>query len=94
MKKSLTLLLFILFIVNKNAIVLAAGDALNIWSRSLFPVLFPTLFLSDILLASGLIDKIPNFFMMFTLKYLKLVHMVYLYLSSLFLVQHQQMQKY
>ena len=32
------------------------------WSKSLFPVLFPTLILSDILLASGLIDKIPNFF--------------------------------
>lgn len=62
MKKLLTLLLFILFIVNKNAIVLAAGDALNIWSKSLFPVLFPTLILSDILLASGVIDKIPKFF--------------------------------
>ena len=62
MKKLLTLLLFILFIVNKNAIALAAGDALNIWSKSLFPVLFPTLILSDILLASGVIDKIPNFF--------------------------------
>lgn len=62
MKKLLTLLLFILFIVNKNAIVLAAGNALNIWSKSLFPVLFPTLILSDILLASGVIDKIPKFF--------------------------------
>ena len=62
MKKLLTLLLFILFLVNKNAIVLAAGDALNIWSKSLFPVLFPTLILSDILLTSGVIDKIPNFF--------------------------------
>ena len=62
MKKLLTLLLFILFIVNKNAIVLAAADALSIWSKSLFPVLFPTLILSDILLASGLIDKIPKFF--------------------------------
>ena len=61
MKKLLTLLLFILFIVNKNAIVLAAADALSIWSKSLFPVLFPTLILSDILLASGLIDKIPKF---------------------------------
>ena len=62
MKKLLTLLLFILFIVNKNAIVLAASEALNIWSKSLFPVLFPTLILSDILLASGLISKIPKFF--------------------------------
>lgn len=62
MKKLLTLLLFVLFIVNKNAIVLAAGDAINIWSKSLFPVLFPTLILSDILLASGLTSKIPNFF--------------------------------
>ena len=62
MKKLLTLLLFILFIVNKNAIVLAAADALNIWSKCLFPVLFPTLILSDILLASGVIDKIPKFF--------------------------------
>lgn len=62
MKKLLTLLLFMLFIVNKNAIVLAAGDAINIWSKSLFPVLFPTLILSDILLASGLISKIPKFF--------------------------------
>ena len=62
MKKLLTLLLFILFIVNKNALVLAAADALSIWSKSLFPVLFPTLILSDILLASGLIDKIPKFF--------------------------------
>lgn len=62
MKKLLTLLLFVLFIVNKNAIVLAAADALSIWSKSLFPVLFPTLILSDILLASGLIEKIPKFF--------------------------------
>ena len=62
MKKLLTLLLFVLFIVNKNAIVLAAGDAINICSKSLFPVLFPTLILSDILLASGLISKIPKFF--------------------------------
>lgn len=62
MKKLLTLLLFVLFIVNKNAIVLAASEALNIWSKSLFPVLFPTLILSDILLASGLISKIPKFF--------------------------------
>lgn len=62
MKKLLTLLLFVLFIVNKNAIVLAAEDAINIWSKSLFPVLFPTLILSDILLASGLTSKIPKFF--------------------------------
>lgn len=62
MKKILTLVLFICFIINKDAIVYSSSEALTIWSKSLFPVLFPTLILSDVLLASGLINKIPKFF--------------------------------
>ena len=60
MKKLLTFLLFICFIINKNAIIYSASVALNIWSKSLFPVLYPTLILSDVLLASGIINKIPK----------------------------------
>ena len=60
MKKLLTFILFICFIINKNAIIYSASEALNIWSKSLFPVLYPTLILSDILLASGIINKIPK----------------------------------
>lgn len=62
MKKILTLVLFICFIINKDAIVYSSSEALTIWSKSLFPVLFPTLILSDVLLASGLINKIPKLF--------------------------------
>lgn len=61
MKKLLTLILFILFIFNKDYIVLAASEAIDIWSKSLFPVLFPTLILSDILLSSGVLNLIPKF---------------------------------
>lgn len=61
MKKLLTLVLFICFIINKESIVYSASEALTIWSESLFPVLFPTLILSDVLLASGIINKIPKF---------------------------------
>ena len=60
MKKLLTFILFICFIINKNAIIYSASEALNIWSKSLFPVLYPTLILSDVLLASGIINKIPK----------------------------------
>lgn len=60
MKKLLTFMLFICFIINKNAIIYSASEALNIWSKSLFPVLYPTLILSDVLLASGIINKIPK----------------------------------
>lgn len=62
MKKLLTFILFICFIINKNAIIYSASEALNIWSKSLFPVLYPTLILSDVLLASGIINKIPKIF--------------------------------
>lgn len=60
MKKLLTFILFICFIINKNVIIYSASEALNIWSKSLFPVLYPTLILSDVLLASGIINKIPK----------------------------------
>ena len=61
MKKLLTFILFVCFIINKNAIIYSASESLNIWSKSLFPVLYPTLILSDVLLASGIINKIPKF---------------------------------
>lgn len=62
MKNLLTFMLFICFIINKNAIIYSSLEALNIWSKSLFPVLYPTLILSDVLLASGIINKIPKIF--------------------------------
>lgn len=62
MKKLLTFILFLCFIINKEDIILASTMALSIWSESLFPVLFPTLILSDVLLSSGIINSIPKFF--------------------------------
>lgn len=58
--------LLFLFITCKDKVILGASTALNVWSKNIFPILFPTFILVDLLLASSLFKVVTrllgNFF--------------------------------
>lgn len=60
MRNFLILVIFFIFIFSKGSVVLGASYALNLWSKSVFPILFPTFILSDLLLSSNIINVITN----------------------------------
>ncbi len=62
MRKILIFILFIAFMMNREIVILSGLEALNIWSKSLFPLLFPTFIISDLLLSSGIGSLIINGF--------------------------------
>lgn len=61
MRKITILFIFILFIVSKDNVTLSAVEALNVWSKNIFPVLFPTFIISDLLLSTGVINYLTKF---------------------------------
>lgn len=61
MRKLLIILLFLLFIFNREEIILSGIDAINIWSNTIFPLLFPTFIISDLLISSGIINIITKY---------------------------------
>lgn len=62
MRKSVVFILLILFLYNNEVVILSSLEALNIWSKNIFTVLFPTFILSDLLLSSGLVNSITKIF--------------------------------
>lgn len=56
MKKLLIIILFILFIINRDNVILAGLNAYNIWSNNLFPIIFPSLMISDLILSTNIIN--------------------------------------
>lgn len=60
MRNFLIILIFFIFIFSKGSVVLGASYALNLWSKSVFPILFPTFILSDLLLSSNIINLLTN----------------------------------
>lgn len=60
MRKILVILLFLLFIFNRQMILLSGIEAINVWTNTIFPLLFPTFILSDLLIASGLVNIITK----------------------------------
>lgn len=62
MRNIYILLLLLMFIIRKDACILGASSALVFWSKSLFPILFPTFILVDLLLSSELVKYITNIF--------------------------------
>lgn len=46
--------------MSKGSVVLGATYALNLWSKSIFPILFPTFIVSDLLLSSNIINLITD----------------------------------
>lgn len=61
MRKTLILFIFTLFMLNNDKVILSSLEALNIWAQKIFPILFPTFILSDLLLSSGIVNTITNF---------------------------------
>ncbi len=62
MRKILIFIFFILFIMNREVVLLSGLEALQIWSKSLFPLLFSTFIMSDLLLFSGIGTLIIRWF--------------------------------
>ncbi len=60
MRNFLIFLIFLIFIFSKGSVVLGASYALNLWSKSVFPILFPTFILSDLLLSSNIINLVTT----------------------------------
>lgn len=60
--KIMSFFILIVFIIRKDLVVLGATNALNLWVKTLFPLLFPTFIMSDILIASGFIEIISDKF--------------------------------
>lgn len=61
MRKIVILLIFVFFVVSKDSVTLSAVEALNVWSKNVFPVLFPTFIISDLLLSTGIINFLTKF---------------------------------
>lgn len=62
MKEFGILILFLLFIIHNNDIIYGSLYALNIWSNKLFPILFPTFIICDLILSTNLINIITKKF--------------------------------
>lgn len=61
MRKLIFFIIFCLFIINRDGVVIGASEALNIWSSSVFPLLYPTFIISDLLLSTGIINIISEY---------------------------------
>jgi len=61
MRKLLIIILFLLFVSNRTSILASGIEAINIWTNTIFPLLFPTFILSDLLIASGIVNTITKY---------------------------------
>lgn len=55
MRNILILLIFFIFIFKKDAVILGSTTALTLWSKNVFPILFPTFILADLIVSSSII---------------------------------------
>ena len=58
MKNIFIFTLFILFLINKNTVILNILTTYNMWLTTLLPIIFPTLIITDLLLTTDLPNKI------------------------------------
>lgn len=62
MRNLYVFLIFLMFIVHKDSVILGAISALSFWSKNLFPILFPTFILVDLVLSTSIIKYISKVF--------------------------------
>ena len=62
MRNFFIFLTFLLFIFRKDKVILGASTALNLWSKNIFPILFPTFIIADLIISSSLIIIITKLF--------------------------------
>ena len=60
MRNLYILIIFFMFIMRKEELILGASSALSFWSKNLFPILFPTFIIVDLLLSSTLIKYVSD----------------------------------
>lgn len=60
MRKLIIIGFFVLFFIKKDIVVTSGITALNIWCQNLFPILFPTFIINDLILSSGIINDISR----------------------------------
>jgi len=60
MRNLYILIIFFIFIMRKEELILGASSALSFWSKNLFPILFPTFIIVDLLLSSTLIKYVSD----------------------------------
>ena len=58
MRKIIILILFICFFLKRETVILSGITALNTWSTTLFPLLFPAFIVNDLILSSGIANDI------------------------------------
>ena len=61
-KKILVIMGFVLLLFNRNATMDSVYSALNIWSKSILPSLFPFFIFSDLFVSVGIADELSNKF--------------------------------
>jgi len=84
MRKLLIIILFLLFVSNRTSILASGIEAINIWTNTIFPLLFPTFILSDLLIASGIVNTITKYLGKIYSKIFKLTpYGMYIFLISL-----------
>lgn len=59
-KNLLIIVILILLFIKRPLVISSVINALNIWSKSLFPSIFPVIILSDLILSSNMIIYISN----------------------------------
>ncbi len=61
MRKTLIFIISVLFFVNREKVIFGGIMALDIWSKTLFPLLYPTFIINDLIMSSGLLDIIIKY---------------------------------
>lgn len=62
MRKIFIIIISVLFFVNKEKVVMSGITAINIWSNTLFPLLFPTFIINDLLISTDIVNYISLVF--------------------------------
>lgn len=62
MRKIIIFIISILFFVNRDKVILSGITALNIWSNTLFPLLFSTFVLNDLIISTNIASIIIKLF--------------------------------
>lgn len=61
MRKFLIFSVFVLFWLNKDEVILGSLEALEVWSKNLFPILLPTFVMNDLFLSSGIVNLLTKY---------------------------------
>jgi len=62
MRNLYVFIIFLMFIIRKDNVILGAVSALSFWSKNLFPILFPTFILVDLILSTTLPKYVSKVF--------------------------------